>query len=142
MTAPAPIQHGQTSRTDLEPEPIAPADIVEGDPVARSVKLSESRNGRVSSHIWECSAGSFRWHYFCDEVIHILDGEARIEDEDGKTFEISAGDVIQFALGSSASWTVPAYVRKVAFLSYPHPAVQFARRLRRAPAKLRRIVSR
>jgi uncharacterized cupin superfamily protein len=131
-----------SGRTDLQPEPITPADVLDGDPVARSVKLTESSNGRVTSHIWDCTAGSFRWHYNCDEVIHILEGEALVEDESGNSFVFSAGDVVQFAIGSSAQWTVPTYIRKVAFLSTPHPALQLARRVRRAPAKIRRLASR
>ncbi len=136
------ILRAAAGRTDLEPEPITPADVLDGDPVARSVKLTESANGRVTSHIWDCTAGSFRWHYGCDEVIHILEGEALIEDESGSSLVIAAGDIVQFAFGSSALWTVPTYVRKVAFLSFPPKPVRVVRRLRRAPAKLRRLVTR
>ncbi len=142
MRSESRILQADVARTDLEPEPITPADVLDGDPVARSVKLTESANGRVTSHIWDCTAGSFRWHYNCHEVIHILEGEALIEDDAGNSFVITAGDVIQFTFGSSAQWTVPTYIRKVAFLSTPHSAVLFAKRLRRVPAKLRRLLAR
>jgi uncharacterized cupin superfamily protein len=134
------ISDAEARQYDLEPEPISPGDVLAGAPEARSVKLTESGNGRVSSHIWDCTAGSFRWHCHCDEVIHIVEGEAHVRDDAGNSLVFSAGDVVQFRLGSSALWTVPRYIRKVAFLSHPPRAVRIARRIARIPSKLRRVV--
>ncbi|MDP9083512.1 MAG: cupin domain-containing protein, partial [Pseudomonadota bacterium] len=42
-----------------------------------------------------------------------------VEDSQGVPRTLKAGDTMFFPAGSSAIWTVPEYVRKVAFLRYP-----------------------
>ena len=48
---------------NLNPSPIYPAWILEGNPVARNVLLSSSADGDASSYIWDCTAGRFNWFY-------------------------------------------------------------------------------
>jgi uncharacterized cupin superfamily protein len=121
----APILLADARRTDLADAPIAPDTILDGAPVARSSEITRSADGQISTHLWDCSAGRFRWHFWTDEIVHILDGEVHIDDEGGHSFVLRPGDVAHFAEGSSAVWHVPEYVRKLAF----HRAAPLRRRV-------------
>ncbi|MCW2984639.1 MAG: hypothetical protein JWR63_2209, partial [Conexibacter sp.] len=108
-------------RHDLGAAPITAAHVIEGEPVARSVQLTASDDGLVSTHLWDCTAGRFHWHFGVDEVVHILDGEVHVTGDDGETAILGAGDVGHFALGSHSVWHVPEYVRKLAVHRAPRP---------------------
>jgi uncharacterized cupin superfamily protein len=107
------IQHGSTAASAFRPCPIEPSWIVDGNPVARSLCLTRSHDGQFSSGLWDCTAGKFHFTYFCDEIVHILEGEVIVE-EAGKIHVLRAGDVALFPQGLTALWTVPKYVRKFA----------------------------
>jgi uncharacterized protein len=99
---------------NLEPQPI-PADwILSGTPEARSTLLARSHDWTSCVVVWECSAGSFRWHYIEDEVVLIVSGEAFMLNENGEERRFGPGDVGFFPAGTSASWRVADRVRKVA----------------------------
>lgn len=122
------------TRRDLDPSPITPDHVIDGDPVARSVELTRSGDGLISTYIWDCTAGEFHWYFGVDEIVHILDGEVHVTDDAGTTVTLGPGDVGHFALGSHTVWHVPQYVRKLAFHRNAKPApvpVRAARRLRR-----------
>jgi uncharacterized cupin superfamily protein len=104
----------------LESSPINSTWIVSGEPCARSAELSRSRDGSAVTMVWDCTAGEFDWKYRCDETVHILEGEA-IVDDGSRTHTIQAGDVLIFRAGSNWRWRVPLYVKKVAFLRTPLP---------------------
>jgi len=124
-------------RDDLESVPITPADVLAGDPVARGTRLSDSADGRLSTNIWDCTAGTFRWHFSVDEIIHVLDGHVRVHDQDGGVHELRAGDVAHFPLGTTTVWEIDEYVRKLAILRSP------SRRLHaRVWRKLKRTLAR
>jgi uncharacterized cupin superfamily protein len=114
MTA-APIAQADARRDDLAPSPIDPAHVLAGEPVARSLPLTRSADGLVSTHLWDCTAGRFRWNFGVDEIVHILDGEVHVTDSDGSTVVLRTGDVGHFPSGASTEWFVPEYVRKLAF---------------------------
>jgi uncharacterized cupin superfamily protein len=121
-------------RRDLDASPITAEHVIEGDPVARSVQLTTSDDGLVSTYVWDCTAGRFHWHFGVDEVVHILDGEVHVTGDDGATAILRTGDVGHFPLGSHSVWHVPEYVRKLAVHRAPRPAplaLRAARRLRR-----------
>ncbi|HKU97159.1 MAG TPA: cupin domain-containing protein [Vineibacter sp.] len=105
----------------MNASPIDPAWIIDGAPMARVAPLSRSADGRVWTDLWECTAGSFHWHYEINETIHVLDGAATVTDRDGAVWHLKPGDVIQFLVGTKAHWHIPHYVRKVAFCSEPVP---------------------
>ena len=126
-----------TAAVTLESAPINPGWILEGNPVARNFCLSASADGTASSWIWDCSAGKFNWYYNIDETVYVLEGSIILKDHAAGTRVVNAGDTVFFPAGSSAEWTVPQYVRKVAFLRAPLPRpVQFARRVYRAIKRL------
>jgi uncharacterized protein len=99
--------------------PIPKAWILEGDPVARKKLLAGSSDRLASTLMWDCTAGRFNWFYDEDEVIHVLEGSVIIEDAAGVRRRLQAGDTFLFPAGSCHQWTVPHYIRKVAFLHVP-----------------------
>lgn len=132
------IRTGDARRVDLDLSPITPEHVIEGAPVARSAQLTASDCGAVTTYVWDCTAGRFHWHFGVDEVVHILDGEVHVTDDDGTTIVLRAGDVGHFPLGSHSIWHVPEYVRKFAVHRAP------ARRplVLRAAGRMRRMALR
>jgi uncharacterized protein len=120
--------------------PIPRAWILEGNPVARNKLLAGSSDDLASTYMWDCTAGRFNWYYDTDEVIHVLEGSVIIEDVAGVRQRLQAGDTFLFPAGSRYDWTVPNYIRKVAFLHSPlSPPMRTVRGvLRRVAAPFRR----
>lgn len=104
---------------DLIPAPIPQGWILEGSPVARQKHLAGSSDQLATTLMWDCTAGRFNWLYDTDEVIHVLEGSVLIEDVAGVRRRLQAGDTFLFPAGSRYHWTVPDYIRKVAFLHSP-----------------------
>lgn len=103
----------------LAPSPIPRSWILEGNPVARKKRLAGSSDQLATTLMWDCTSGRFNWFYDDDEVIHVLEGCIIIEDAAGVRQRLQAGDTFLFAAGSRYHWTVPHYVRKIAFLHPP-----------------------
>lgn len=118
----------------LVPAPLPRVWILDGNPVARSRHLAGSSDQLARTFMWDCTSGRFDWHYVEDEVAHVLEGAAVIEDADGVRQALQAGDTFHFPAGSRYRWTVPGYVRKVAFL-YP-PLSRELRLIRRILERL------
>ena len=127
-----------TSTADLVLNPIQPAWILEGQPVARIALLSSSADGGASTYFWDCTAGKFNWYYSFDETFHILEGEVTLKGPSGTSQRVAAGDTIFFPVGSSAEWTVDKYVRKLAFCRVPLPSALI--RARGIARRLKRLV--
>ena len=126
-----------TSTANLVLNPIQPAWILDGKPVARLALLSSSADGTASTYFWDCTAGRFNWFYSFDETFHVLEGEVTLKYPSGSSHRVVAGDTVFFPAGSSAEWTVDRYIRKLAFCRTPVPgyltaARQVVRRLKRA----------
>jgi uncharacterized protein len=118
---------------NLEPAPINPNWILEGDPVTRSRLVSSSADGNASTWLWDCTAGKFNWFYAIDETVYVIEGSVSIKEHGCGIRDLKAGDSVFFPAGSSAEWNVPRYVRKVAFLRAPLPRpLQIARRIYRS----------
>jgi hypothetical protein len=71
--------------------------------------------------VWDCTAGRFSWHYSKDETLVVISGEAFISNEKGEERRIGPGDIVFFPVGSSSTWRVPSYIKKVAFLRHTMP---------------------
>lgn len=116
------IEGAQALRHDahgLVPSPIPQAWILEGNPTARSKRLAVSTDQLATTWMWDCTAGRFNWFYDDDEVVHLLEGSVIIEDAAGVQKHLQAGDTFLFPAGSWYQWTVPNYVRRIAFLHPP-----------------------
>ena len=113
----------------LNPSPIHPEWVIEGNPIARNKVLSSSVDGTASTLIWDCTAGRFNWFYDVDETIYVIEGGVVIRDAGGAARRLSAGDTIFFPAGARAEWHVEDYIRKIAFCRAPLPRpIVFARR--------------
>jgi uncharacterized cupin superfamily protein len=101
---------------ELEAEAI-PADwILSGTPVARSKTLARSKDWTAHIVVWDCTAGTFYWHYSYDEVIIVVSGEAFLVGEGGKERRFGPGDIGFFPSGTTAKWRVGDHIRKIAVL--------------------------
>lgn len=107
----------------LEPAPINPEWIIRGTPLARMSKHSASKDEAGLTALWDCTAGEFRWYFGWDETVVIQEGEVHVTSEDGTQRLLRAGDIAYFRGKTWATWRVDNYVRKVAFLRRPMPAM-------------------
>lgn len=103
--------------------PLPRAWIREGNPIARDKRLAGSSDRLPGTIMWDCTAGRFDWYYEHEEVAHVLEGCVLIEDAAGVRQILQAGDTFLFPAGSRYEWTVPHYIRKIAF-SYSPPSRQ------------------
>lgn len=107
------------STEELQPEPIPPDWILSGTPDARSKTLARSHDWASHIVVWECTPGSFRWHYSTDEVLIVLSGEAFLINEKGGERRFGPGDLGFFPAGTSCTWRVSQPIRKIAVLREP-----------------------
>jgi len=110
------VVHANPVGIELQPEPIPPEWILSGEPVARSSKLVTSRDWVSTVVVWDCTAGTFHWHYGQDEVILVISGDAVLLNDKGGERRFGPGDLGFFPAGSVATWRVDNYIRKVAVL--------------------------
>ncbi|HEY2036107.1 MAG TPA: cupin domain-containing protein [Steroidobacteraceae bacterium] len=103
----------------MQPDPIPAEWILQGNPIARRKLLVGSSDNMASTHMWDCTAGRFTWHYGSDEVIYVIEGSVVVQDQAGMQRQLDAGDTFLFPAGSRFHWTVPRYIRKIAFLHAP-----------------------
>lgn len=111
-------RNGVFARVDsvfLKPAPIEPSWILSGSPVARAGMHSRSADEEASTTVWDCSAGSFNWHFGWDETVLILEGSVKVTSSEGITTELNAGDIGYFPARTQWRWEVERYVRKIAF---------------------------
>jgi len=101
---------------ELEPEPIPPDWIVTGSPVARCKKMVRSHDRTSHIVIWDCTPGSFKWHYCMDEALIIISGEAFMTNEKGEERRFGPGDLGFFPAGTSCTWRITEQLRKVGVL--------------------------
>jgi uncharacterized protein len=96
---------------DLDPFPVPPEWVIEGDPQASAVILWRSTDGKQCMGVWECTPGLFDWTH-TDETATIQQGRVTVTLEDGKTFELEPGDVVFFPEGTKSRWQVHDTVKK------------------------------
>jgi uncharacterized protein len=106
---------------DLKTAPIARDWILDGSPETRNKEIAKSLDQASSILVWDCTAGRFNWHYSTDETLVVTSGEAFISDQNGGERRIGPGDIVFFPAGTSATWRVPTYIRKVAVLRQTMP---------------------
>src|SRR3954454_16217248 len=122
---PNPVLAAQISAAELQPAPVEPSWVIEGEPVARSAVLSQSEI--TTTAVWDCTAGTFRWFFEVEETVHILEGEVVVTASDGAVHTLGEGAVASFQAGNWARWHVPRYVRKLAILREPVPVPHLVR---------------
>ena len=102
------------ANVELAPEPIPQEWIISGTPVARGKMLVRSKDYTESIVVWDCTAGSFRWHYSQDETLLVISGEAFLLLENGSERRFGPGDLGFFHAGTTCTWRVADNIRKVA----------------------------
>src|ERR1700726_2591745 len=96
----------------LDPWPLDPAQVLEGDPKASGTVLWRSADERLAVGIWHCTAGSFSWDHV-DETLVVIEGRATVSPEDGSDpVELAPGVVAFFPEGMRTRWTVHETLRK------------------------------
>lgn len=106
------IKAASLDQIELDPAPIRPEWILEGQPTARCRHWSDSSDGTTSAMVWDCTAGRFRWYFGGDEIVHIIEGEVIVKGDDTPERRLKPGDAALFRAGTWATWHVPHYVRK------------------------------
>src|SRR5262245_6934086 len=122
MSSPS-ILKADAAPSELPPMPIDPSWILEGKPTARGTVLVQSADKLLSSGLWSCTAGKFKWTFSWDEFIRVLEGEVTITDQTGKTITLKEGDIAHFPRGAETRWHVPHFVKKVFTLRTTEPFV-------------------
>jgi uncharacterized protein len=119
LSTPAADSERWVNQVELSPAPIPTEWIIDGQPIARNRLIFASSDGSSMTLLWDCTSGRFNWFYDVDETICLLAGAITVVDAAGTRHQLSAGDVFTFPAGSRFEWTVPAYVRKIAFVHAP-----------------------
>jgi len=134
------VQTGTVSRTDLRPSPLEPTWILAGNPISRVLPLGATADDTFSFGLWDCTAGEFKFIYYCDEFVHILEGEVSIRAGDAE-LHLRPGDVAFFPQGLTAYWTVHGYVKKLAIFRSAPPRGLLMRIMGKAKRVWRRFFS-
>jgi uncharacterized cupin superfamily protein len=120
MTAQA-IVAASIDAVAMRPAPINPDWVLAGSPVARAGEIARSTDGTTLSAVWDCTAGTFNWHFGVDETVHIVDGEVEVSAPGFGPRMLRTGDAALFRAGTTARWHVPVYVKKIAYCRHPLP---------------------
>jgi uncharacterized protein len=104
---------------DLDPQPIPAESILSGSPVARAKTVVTTHDWTSSIVVWDCTPGTFKWHYTKDESVYVLAGEAIMTTATGEERRMAAGDLAYYYRGFSCTWRVTQHFRKIAVLREP-----------------------
>ncbi|KAF2776007.1 cupin domain-containing protein [Streptomyces sp. OM5714] len=96
---------------ELEPEPLAPGQIVSGTPEVTGRVVWESPDGRQVRGVWQITPGVVT-DTEADEMFVVLSGSATIEVADGPTLTVGPGDLAVLHEGDRTTWTVHETLRK------------------------------
>jgi uncharacterized protein len=118
---PEKIVIAAAATADLERAPVRLDWVLNGAPETRSKELARSHDRTSCVMVWDCTAGHFNWHYNKDETLVVISGEAFITNENGEERRLGPGDIVFFPAGTSSTWRVPRYIKKVAFLRHTMP---------------------
>ena len=103
---------------ELEPSPLDPSQVVEGDPEVAERVLWSSADGRRHRGVWQHTPG-VSTDVEVDEIFVVVSGRATIEVQGGPTLEVGPGDVGVLASGARTRWTVHETLRKVFHVDVP-----------------------
>ncbi|MFH8569772.1 cupin domain-containing protein [Streptomyces sp. NPDC017993] len=101
---------------ELEPEPLAPEQIVRGEPVVTGKVLWESPDGRQIRGIWQITPGVVT-DTEANELFVVVSGRATIEVEGGPVLNVGPGDACVLREGDRTQWTVHETLRKAYHIS-------------------------
>ena len=138
-TTVAPFVVDDDDNHGFDPAPLPVAWNLNGDASPEMRFTAMSSDGDLSSGIWACGPGVFRFDFNFDEFIHIISGTASIRSSDGVTQHLEPGSTAYFPRGLSTVWTVDDHIRKFFVIRNPPRAVRIARRVGEQLTSLRSI---
>lgn len=101
---------GNARTEPLEHEPVAPADVVAGEPSSAATGLGVV--GRAEVGLWEVTEGTVR-DVEVDEIFVVLSGEGSVTFEDGTVLDLGPGTVVRLHEGERTEWEIRSTLRKV-----------------------------
>lgn len=94
-------------------DPMDPDTLVSAPPVQRGHVYFSSAAGRLTTGVWDCTPfEEKRGPYSVDEFMVLLEGSLDIENEEGSTQTISAGEGFVIPRGAVLRWKQSEYLRK------------------------------
>ena len=99
---------------ELHLGPMSPNSVLSGAPKSGARILTSSHDGNSIVWVWECTPGSFVWHYGEDETVYIISGEVFISTGTGEERRLGEGDMAVFPGGISCNWRVTQPIKKIA----------------------------
>ena len=78
----------------------------------REFDVFASAHGPLSTGFWEREPDTWSFERPYDEVALILEGDADIVTDDGRTLTVGPGDVLVTPKGSAGTWVIRERVRK------------------------------
>ena len=108
------MTHGfavHTPDAELQPESLAPEQIVSGTPEVTGKVVRESADGRQVRGVWQITPGVVT-DTEADELFVVLSGSATIAFEGGPTLRVGPGDLAVLREGDRTTWTVHETLRK------------------------------
>lgn len=83
-----------------------------GEPAEREYIGFVNDSGNFKVGVWECHAARFGMEPFSvHEFIRVMEGGARITEENGTVHDIRAGDCIFIPKGTVCQWHIPTYIK-------------------------------
>lgn len=116
MKATGVVRHSNTKATDYEPFPL---DAVDGNPNGKVHWLKASAEGEPLFYagFFTAEPGTFTYTFGGNETFHLLEGEVRIELENGERTDMVPGDVASFPKGHRSTWTIKSPIKKFFVIS-------------------------
>jgi uncharacterized protein len=96
---------------DLEPDPLDPTTVLEGEPEAFNRVVWQSEDGTVLRGVWQMTPGTAT-DTEAHEMFVVIAGRATIAPEDGEPFDVGPGDMGVLEEGARTTWTVHETLRK------------------------------
>ena len=101
---------GNAFTEPLEHEPVAPDDVVAGEPSSAASGLGVVGTAEVG--LWEITEGTVR-DVEADEIFVVLSGEGSVTFEDGTVLDLAPGTVGRLHEGERTAWEIRKPLRKV-----------------------------
>ncbi|MFD9327715.1 cupin domain-containing protein [Streptomyces sp. NPDC060065] len=101
----------QVPDASLQPDPLLPGQVVQGNPEVSGKVLWASEDGTQTRGIWQITPGVVT-DTEADEFFVVVSGRATIEVEGGTTFDIGPGDACVLREGDRTTWTIHETLRK------------------------------
>jgi uncharacterized cupin superfamily protein len=99
------LQEAHSIFGEMEPEPIDPDQVIDGDPQAFDLTISETDEGREVAGLWMCTPGTFS-DTEQEEAFVVIRGHAEVEMADGTRIALGPGSTHSFRASEETVWKV------------------------------------